>query len=160
MSGNDFPGYGNTKYSSLSRFGGEGNFSPGSIVVGRKCYIHTSNMGLDVVIPLLVFAVCLLPNLLMIWAAAKLRVSRRLGNLVPILIALSLVAAYLSYLLEIGDLLIWSLSAAIAGAIMALVAIDYFLTKREPIIKVIGVLFYFLVLVFCETVIIGIVGHM
>ena len=78
----------------------------------------------------------------------------------PVVVALSLVAAYFSYWLVSGDLLIFSLLAAIIGAITALVAIDYFLTKREPIIKVIGVLAYFSVLVYCETVIIGITGHM
>lgn len=118
-------------------------------------------MGLDVVIPLLVFAVCLLPNLVMIWGAKKLQISWRLGNLSPVLTVLSLLAAYISYSLVRNDLVVFSLSAAIVGAITALVAIDYFLTKKQkPIMKITGMLVYFVVLIFCETVIIGIIGHM
>lgn len=117
-------------------------------------------MGLDVVIPLLVFTICFLPNLVMIWGARKLQVSRRLGNLPIILVPLSLLATYVSNFLIRHDLPIFSLLTAIVGAITALVAIDYFLTKEEPITKIIGVLAYFFVLVFCQTIIMGVAGHM
>lgn len=117
-------------------------------------------MGLDVIIPLLVLAICLVPNLLMIWGAWKLQISRRLGNFCPVVVALSLVAAYLSYLMVSDALAIYSLTIAIAGAIAAVVAIDYFLARQHAIIKTIGVLAFFSVLVFCETIIIGVMGHM
>ena len=117
-------------------------------------------MGLDVAIPLLVMAICLIPNLLLIWGVNKLQIGKRLGDLSPILLVISLLATYVSYIPLRDDLIIFSLLMAIVGAIAALVAIDYFITKKGPITMVIGVLAYFFVLVFCETVIIGIIGHM
>lgn len=117
-------------------------------------------MGLDFLIPLIVFTICLLPNLVMIWAAKKLKVSLKLGNWSHVLATFSLLAYYISYLLIRDDLAIFSLLVAIAGAITALITIDYFLTRQRLITKILGSLVYFIVLVLCETVIIGITGHM
>lgn len=117
-------------------------------------------MGLDVVIPLIVLAICLLPNLLLIWGARRLHVSDRLGTLSRNLAALSLAAACSSYLLVTQYLLMFSLLTAIPGAATALIAIDYFLVKEASVTKIIGVIAYFIVLVFCETIIFGVAGHM
>ncbi len=117
-------------------------------------------MGLDIVIPLLVLVISLLPNLLIVWAVRKARLSLMLGNLSPILAVLALVAAYIGYIAITGNMLRVSLAAAIFGAFASVVAIDYCLARQNFVIKITGILFYFAVLVFCETMIFGIVGHM